>query len=334
LNAISSLGRCFLLGVPGRIAGVSANDGRPLRYVAHERLRQLGLRPGERIYVGGFSNGRLVLIGRVIVHVVADANPATAILEEPVTAYCAIGGPPFSSSQSGRVVPETIARSIRTASGGGLRFSRSTAYELHPAALLGIAQLDRESAVALERLLDDVPLETPLGYSAVSAVPPGPPVDAATRFEQGSDSHAPVASARDIAILEARAGGQTLGEIAVRFGLSRQRIGQIINRADDLGPSSNTFGDRSDSRDAGVRVRPLLQAAVLGSGLSSVGSSRRRALGKGPNEGRLLGFVSQRGPTEPRHNPEPAWRMEARAAPGNDGGTARRRRLMPLSPQG
>ncbi|MGI8596290.1 MAG: homing endonuclease associated repeat-containing protein [Thermoleophilaceae bacterium] len=162
--------------MPGRSISALVEGCRDglLRYAAHERLRSTRIGSGDLLYLGGFADGRLALLGRIAVQTVAEPAEASALLGERVDAFCAIGGSPFTEASADRVVPHSTARKLRSASGAGLRFTREREYELHPAALLGVLELDVPSGSILDALLREVEApEAPAPLAGGGGPPPG-----------------------------------------------------------------------------------------------------------------------------------------------------------------
>ena len=153
---MSTQGRHVLLGVAGR--RLSDLRGRaldaPLNEVAHDQLARLGLRPGDRVYLGAYSEGRLAVLGRVNVATVAP--PFLHALA------------PYSECRFDRIADEGVARALRSPNGVGLRFLRALQYELHPAALLNPIEMDAASAALLDDMLQEGNAE-PATASDVSA---------------------------------------------------------------------------------------------------------------------------------------------------------------------
>lgn len=232
--------RRLLLGAPGRAirAAAQSSDGGALRYVAHERLRSAQPQPGDRVYFGGFADGKLALLGRVVVREALEPAFAAALLGEPIAAFCAVGGAPYTECRADRIVPHETARALRTAAGQGLRFTRTAAYELHPGALLGVTELHIRSAEALDALLEEVAVAPELRYSTLGTAQVRPQPAAsharvpsyATSTARGAPAPRPHA-ARDAEIVARHSAGETMAELARQLGLSAPRIGQIVARA-------------------------------------------------------------------------------------------------------
>lgn len=253
--------RRLLLGVPGRAIRPTAaqSGGGPLRYAAHERLRSAQLRPGDRIYIGGFADGKLALLGRVAVGEVLEPAAAAARLGEPVAAFCAVGEAPYTDCRADRIVPHETARALRTAGGLGLRFNRAAAYELHPGALLGATELHVRSAEALDALLKEV-----AAPELRDSGPANAPSETGSATSGAWEPSEPAASrplaARDAEIVARNSAGQTMADLARQFGLSAPRIGQIVARA----RTGNSASGRQRFSDADLAEAIRTAAARTG----------------------------------------------------------------------
>lgn len=127
-----------------------------LRYSASSQFEQRGLRSGDRLYVVGTADGELLLIGRMDVAYVVGRSEASQLLGDPSpfpAAWYAIAGAPFGRLSFDRWVPEPVARTIRDVGGKPLKMEPDE-YRLRPMALNTVRFLTRDSAAALDALID------------------------------------------------------------------------------------------------------------------------------------------------------------------------------------
>jgi hypothetical protein len=129
--------------------------GEPLDLAAGSRLRAR-LEPGDTLFVTGYDEGELLLIGRIRVDEVVDRPEAERRLGHPVypAPDIALAVSPRDRARYDRIVPEDIARGLRFADGRGLRFASPARYRIDGQTLRGLRELSPESAATLDGLID------------------------------------------------------------------------------------------------------------------------------------------------------------------------------------
>ena len=235
--------RNILLGIPPRMFQEVRTKpaGATLARASHPQFGTLSANSGDRIYLCAFSDGKLALVGRLVLDPgrTGDARRGSMV-----------GRAPFTACRADRIVPHQIARELRSISGDSLRFARAFDYELHPGALLRPVELEPESAEALDSLLTETPSSVQVALTAGGVERPV----LARRSRSRSDALAE----RDRSILELAGMGALYSEIAERFGISRQRVSQII-RAGEHRPE---VGERAARRMSPAEMLDVHAALV------------------------------------------------------------------------
>ena len=234
--------RGFLLGIPPRMFQQVRHQpvGATLERASHPQFGSLRAGSGDHVYLCAFADGKLALVGRLVLDPGREGERQQGSM---------VGQAPFTACRADRIVPHRTAREIRSVSGNALRFARSLDYELHPGALLKPLELEPESAEALDSLLTDTPSPVRVALNAGWVERPS--------FAR-SRIRSETLVERDRSIVEMAATGAMLSVIAQRYGISRQRVSQII-RPGEHGPAPGA----SASTPAGADELLAVHAALV-----------------------------------------------------------------------
>lgn len=138
------------------VAQATGKEGAPFRHTASNQLGPRGVQPGDRLYVVGVEDGRLLLIGRMdVAHLVRTPEAVRLLGTSDLyrREWHAIARAPLSPLSFERWVPEEIARAVRTEDGKALRID-PTVYRIPSMALVTGRFLAPESAALLDSLID------------------------------------------------------------------------------------------------------------------------------------------------------------------------------------
>ena len=249
--------RNILLGIPPRMFQEARNQpaGATLARASHPQFGILRASPGDRIYLCAFADGKLALVGRLVLD---SGRP------RDVRKGAMVGRAPFTACRADRIVPHCAARGLRSTSGDALRFARATDYELHPGALLKPLELSPDSAESLDLLLADAPSPVQIALTASGAK--------SRATARRSKSRSADLVVRDRSIMELAETGALFSEIAKRFEISRQRVSQIV-RAGERGP------------EAGARASTQMSSEELLSAYAALVEARGSAGTRGERQG-------------------------------------------------
>ncbi len=131
-------------------------QGAPLKHTASDAVQFASLAPGDRVYVVAQRERKMILIGRMDVGQVMSQTQAERYFGEPVyeATYHVIASE-CTSRRFDRVVPEEVARRLRSERGAGITFVSASSYELLPSSLQPRLWLTEESANEFDHLLED-----------------------------------------------------------------------------------------------------------------------------------------------------------------------------------
>lgn len=139
----------------------------------------------------------------------------------------------------------------------------------------------------------------------------------------------PPLSERVARLAAARMAGQTLQEIADAEGITRQRVAQILRRAQDLGETDLPSGQELRRARANARYRPLYDLWVA----RGYGALTRTAREAGVHPAFLFRWAQARGLPRPARDPRTGahgtmrrYRAGCRCAPCRRANTAYHRR--------
>jgi hypothetical protein len=127
-------------------------DDDTLSHTANDQFRDVGVAPGDRVYVVGTRKGQLLLLGRIAVERVVDQDEAEHHFGHAV--YRAsdhlIGEGTVLCLD--RVVPEHIARALERGSGKRLKVAPDV-YRVNVHSLRRTGRITADSAARLDTLL-------------------------------------------------------------------------------------------------------------------------------------------------------------------------------------
>ncbi len=128
--------------------------GDTLGHTANDQFRGVGVGPGDRIYIVGTDQGRLLLLARLLVERVVDQPEAERHFGHSVyeAADHLLGA--GTAFRLDRVVPEVIARELQRESGKRIKIAGDE-YRVDPGALQRTGRITEDSAALLDALLDE-----------------------------------------------------------------------------------------------------------------------------------------------------------------------------------
>lgn len=129
--------------------------GKPLDHIAGNRLRSAGIVDGDRVYIVGQDDGRLMLIGRMVIDgdIVGQSEAESRAGRSLFAAADHAFGWDGTRISFKRIVSEHDARAIE-ALGGGLLDIDEFEYRLSNQALRTIREISPASARILDRRLE------------------------------------------------------------------------------------------------------------------------------------------------------------------------------------
>src|SRR5690349_6220676 len=127
-------------------------EGQPLDHAASNNFGQKHVAPGDVVYVAIQRDGQMILVGRLPVSAVVDKREAETRLGRRLfnRRDHVLADTPNSTISFVRVVPEEIARSIRSERNASLPFVSDDEYRLKNQALRPMYRLTPDSAAALD----------------------------------------------------------------------------------------------------------------------------------------------------------------------------------------
>jgi hypothetical protein len=131
-------------------------SGEPLAETASDASQFAQLQAGDRVYVVGQRDRKMILIARMNVGQVVSQSEAEAYFGGPVfeAKYHVIASE-YSVRRFDRAVPEAVVRSLVSERGAKVAFASARSYELMRTALMPRFWLTEASARALDRVLGD-----------------------------------------------------------------------------------------------------------------------------------------------------------------------------------
>lgn len=133
-------------------------EGEPLSHAASDAPQFLRLRPGDRLYIVGQWDEKMLLLGRMDIARLMTRREAEEHFGEPVyDAEHHVLAAECTAERFDRVVPERVARSITSVRGARVAFASQTEYRLLPSSLQPRLWLTAASAQALDNVLDSEP---------------------------------------------------------------------------------------------------------------------------------------------------------------------------------
>jgi hypothetical protein len=130
-------------------------EGEPLAHAASNARQFLQLAPGDRLYVVGQWDEKMLLLGRMDVARLMTRPDAEAHFGGPVyEAEHHVIASDCTPERFDRIVPERVARSIASERGARIAFASDSDYRLLSSSLQPRLWLTEKSAEALDQLLD------------------------------------------------------------------------------------------------------------------------------------------------------------------------------------
>jgi hypothetical protein len=130
-------------------------EGEPLIHAASDAPQFRRLQVGDRLYVVGQSEEKMLLLGRMDIAQLLSEREVEAHYRELVyEARYHVIADVRTAKRFDRVVPEQVARSITSERGARIAFASGTEYRLLSSSVQPRLWLTEDSARALDRLLD------------------------------------------------------------------------------------------------------------------------------------------------------------------------------------
>jgi hypothetical protein len=136
----------------------AGRDGEPLIHAASNAEQFAHLSPGDRLYVVGQWDEKMLLLGRMDVARLMSQDEAEEYFDEPVyEARHHVVADSCTPERFDRIVPEDVARTLTSERGARIAFASESEYRLLTSSLQPRLWLTEESAHALDRLVDVEP---------------------------------------------------------------------------------------------------------------------------------------------------------------------------------
>lgn len=133
--------------------------GQPIVHCASDNFERMRAQVGDVVYVVANRDGQMILVGRMTIdHVVGQFEAEMRLGRELIDRRAhVLTDAPDTIVRFDRVVPEDVARSLRSVTGAQVKFASDDEYRLAPQALMPMIRLTDESAAMLDALLEGMP---------------------------------------------------------------------------------------------------------------------------------------------------------------------------------